>query len=285
MKRPNYKIYPSLLDKFQKYLDSEIEADSFFNIDLESGEQKLTADEIADKHEKELIDTINRVPNDPIEAADKGTCFNEIVDCIIDNRKCEREDMTIEKNYDNCDYEFGSYVRCNSVAKPDGAVYGLKATLNNFEFLFDIDFCKKAATYFKGAITQHLCKGQIETKYGTVELYGYADEIVANKVYDIKTTNSYDFGKFERSWQKDVYPYCLIESGEMTEVAEFEYTVYKLKGGSSRTPLISGDQYREVYTYNHANSTERIRTMLENQFLPWLEAHKEQITNTKIFGN
>lgn len=261
---PKYRIYPSLLDKFQKFIDSDIEADGFFNVDRETGEQKLTADEIADKHEQELIDMINRVPKPPIEAADKGTCFNEIVDCIIEKRKSSREDISIK------------------TVKENVQPYIL-AEMNGFTFCFDIALCKYMATYFDGSVCQHFCSSTIDTAYGTVELYGYADEIVRDKVFDIKTTSSYDFGKFERSWQKDVYPYCLTESGECTSIREFEYTVVKLKGGTARTPLITGDVYKEVYTYNHEQSTIRLRQMLE-RFIEWLESSRDKITDKKIFN-
>ncbi len=264
MKQPKYRIYPSLLDKFQKYLDSGMEADSFFNTDRETGEQKLTEDEIADRHEQELIDMINRVPKEPIEAADKGTCFNEIIDCLIERRKCSREDMTIE-TVDENEFSF------------------ILAQMNGFSFKFDINLCKEVSEYFKGAVCQYLCKGTIETSHGVVELYGYADEIVRDKVYDIKTTSNYDFGKFERCWQKELYPYCLVESGDCVNISEFEYTVIKLKGGTSRTPLISGDIYKEVYTYNHAKTTQNLKLMLE-RFIAWLEQHRNKITDKKIFN-
>ena len=42
-----YRFTPSLLNSFQRYLDSDIDADDFMNIDRETGEQRLTADEIA----------------------------------------------------------------------------------------------------------------------------------------------------------------------------------------------------------------------------------------------
>lgn len=264
MKPLKYRIYPSLLDKFQALLDSEVEADSFYNTDRETGEQKLTADEIADRHERELLDTINRVPRDPSEAADKGTCFNEIVDCIIEHRKSGREDVKIETMRD-------SQPPC------------IKADMDGFHFHFDIPLCKEVASMFKGAVCQHLCRATIETAYGTVELYGYADEIVRDKVHDLKTTSNYTFGKFERAWQKDVYPYCLVASGDMTEVKEFEYTVVKFRGGTARTPLITGDIYREAYTYNHEAATVRLRQMLE-RFIEWLEANRDKITDKKIFN-
>lgn len=257
-----YRIYPSLLDKFQKLIDSDIEADSFLNIN-EDGVQKLTADEIYDKHEQELIDIINRVPKPPIEAADKGTCFNEIVDCIIEGRKSSREDVSIK-----------------TIKEPTPHIL---AEMNGFTFRFDISLCKELANYFKGAICQHMCTGVISTEYGDVELYGYADEIIKDKVFDIKTTSSYDFGKFEKSWQKDLYPYCLVESGECTSISEFEYTVVKLKGGTQKTPIITGDVYKEVYTYNHERSRIRLKQILE-RFIEWIETKKDKITDKKIFN-
>ena len=54
-----YKIYPTLLDGFQRYLDSE-----------------------EDTALQELIDKINRKPFTSV-AADKGTAFNEVVEGVI----------------------------------------------------------------------------------------------------------------------------------------------------------------------------------------------------------
>ena len=116
-----------------------------------------------------------------------------------------------------------------------------------------------------------------------MELYGYADEIVRDKVFDIKTTSSYQFGKFERAWQKFVYPWCLVESGEMPEVSSFEYTVFVLSKPTSKSPFITGKMYREEYTYDHEQAGIQLRSILE-RFIEWLEAHREEITDRKIFG-
>ena len=35
MKQPSYRIYPSLLDKFDKYLRADEEVENFWNIDNE----------------------------------------------------------------------------------------------------------------------------------------------------------------------------------------------------------------------------------------------------------
>lgn len=171
-----YRIYPSLLDKFQSFLDADIEAEGFWNVDSETGEQKKTAEEIADAREQELLDAINRVPHEPIEAADKGTCFNELVDWLNGNEAR----VAIKRIADGT--ECPPYV----------------CELNGFVFKFSADLAHAVAEMFRGAVPQYLCRGYLDTCYGVVELYGYADEILRNKVFDLKTTSAYSFGKFER---------------------------------------------------------------------------------------
>jgi hypothetical protein len=263
MSQPRYRIYPSLLDKFQGFLDAEIAAEEFWNLDSE-GEYKETADEMSDRLEKELLDAVNRVPREPIEAADRGTCFNEVVDCLIAHRKCEYEGMDIR-----------------SEKRADSGV--IIANLNGFEFVYDLEVCKDAALYFKDAISQHPCSAILPTRYGDVELYGYADEIKGDVVYDIKTTGRYDFGKYGRGWQRYAYPYCLVASGEMPGVSAFEYTAFLWSGGTSRTPVLTAKMYPEVYTYDHATAERELRHICE-RFIEWLEAHRGQITDKKIFA-
>jgi hypothetical protein len=258
-----YKIYPSLLDKFQSFLDADQATEEWWNLDSE-GEYKLTADEMSDKLEQELLDAVNRVPHEPIEAADKGTCFNEVIDCLISHRKCEYEGMDIQSGE----------LAGNRV---------ITAKLNGFEFNYDFGLCREIADSLKGAISQHECRAILPTKYGDVELYGYADEIVGDEVVDIKTTSRYDFGKFSKGWQKYVYPYCLVESGEVAGVSGFEYLVVVWKGGTSRTPVLSANIYEEYYTYDHAKSKASL-TMICERFIEWLENNRHKITDKKIFA-
>lgn len=275
-----YRIYPSLLDKFQSYLDSDTEAEMWWNIDSETGEMRLTPDEIAARNEQALLDSVNRTPSEPIEAADKGTCFNEIVDCLISKKNTDRDDVVIESGVLD---QYGNFVPNGGEENAVGPEV-IRAQMNGFVFHYDLAMCKEAARYFgRQAIPQHFCKGVITTAYGDVELYGYADEIVRDKVYDIKTTSEYQFGKFERSWQKDVYPYCLVASGEMKSVSEFEYTVFQLTKPSARNPVIGAKMYAEPYTYDHTESEKRLRAFLE-RFIEWLEANRERITDRKIFN-
>ena len=263
MSNPRYKIYPSLLDKFQALLDVEQTVEEFWNLDSEGG-YKETADEMSDRLERELLDAVNRVPREPIEAADKGTCFNEVIDCLISRRKCEYEGMTVRSGW-------------------MGEESVITAELNGFTFHFNTALCKEVAEILKGAISQHRCEAMIDTRYGEVELYGYIDEIVEDAVVDIKTTSRYDFGKFSKGWQRHIYPYCLVASGQMKEVAGFEFLVVVWKGGTSRTPVLSGTIEGEWYDYHHDKSGVAIRQICE-RFIEWLEAHRDQITDKKIFA-
>ena len=263
MSNIRYKIYPSILDKFQSFLDSDIAVEEWWNLDSE-GEYKLGPDEMSDKLEQELLDAVNRVPHEPSEAADKGTCFNEVIDCLIARRKCEYEGMDIQSGE----------MAGNRV---------ITAKLNGFEFHYDMQLCKDVAKAFDGAISQHRCEAVLATKYGDVELYGYSDEIKGDIVYDIKTTGRYDFGKYGKGWQRHIYPYCLVASGQMKNVSGFAFDVVVWKGGSQRNPVLDGSFYREWYDYHHDKSEVAIRQICE-RFIEWLEAHRDQITDKKIFA-
>ena len=263
MNSVKYRIYPSLLDKFQSFLDCELAVEEFWNIDAD-GNYKETADEMSDRLEQELLDAVNRVPHDPIEAADKGTCFNEVIDCLISHRKCEYEGMDIQSGE----------VAGNRV---------ITAKLNGFTFTYDATMCKDFASEYMGAISQHRCEAYLPTSYGLVELYGYADEIVQDYVVDIKTTSRYDFGKFSKGWQRHVYPYCLVASGEMKAVSGFAYDVVVWSGGSTRNPVLTANFYREWYDFHYDQSRQALKAICE-RFIEWLEAHRGQITDKKIFA-
>lgn len=256
---PKFRFYPSLLDKFEKFLHADREFESFFNQDKETGDYKRSFEEIEAELKQSLLDTINRLPFDS-EAADKGTVFNEIVDSFLHNKRSDKVQMK------------GNF-------KDDT----ITAVYNNRTFIFSYQFCCKAAEYFHGSASQVLVKAPLTTCYGIVELYGYIDELNRNMVYDIKTTGRYEFGKYEHGWQRHVYPFCLVESGLVSDIEAFEYTAYLLKGGTSRTPAITGIQYPEVYKYDHEESRALLRAHSE-RFIEFLEENRSQITDRKIFG-
>lgn len=267
---PKYRFYPSLLDKFEQYLRADEQVESFWNVDNETGEYKKSPEEIEAELKQTLLDAINRVPFES-EAADRGTAFNAIIDCYIHRKKHipnEREPYTIIGDEET---------NIIQVAFPSTDIAPAR------HFLFDRAWCIEQSRYFAGALSQVFVSATISTRYGDVELYGFIDELLRDTAYDIKATSKYDFGKYEHGWQRHVYPYCLIASGQMGSVKAFEYTAYQLKGGTSRTPLISGTQYPEYYTYNHEQTVKLLTAHCEH-FIEFLEANREFITDKKIFG-
>lgn len=286
MKQIDYKVYPSILDKFQSFVDMSAE-DYFYqdekgvwhkNYNESTGEYHYSEAEIYELSKKELIDAINRVRS-VSEAASKGTAFNELVDALINNKKSEV--VETKKVYYDVN---GNFIRTDMPLNPKVfRLAGVEAKLEGFTFIFDIDLLKEAAEYLKGSLNQVHTSAIIETEYGNVELYGYIDELRQNKVYDLKTTKKYEFGKYSKYWQRHVYPYCLIESGACTEIECFEFTCYQLSGGTEKNQLIKGKKYPELYNYNHEQSKALIKAQCE-RFIEFLEENRELITDKKIFG-
>lgn len=268
MSKPKYRVNPSLLNKWQELVDADKHWEEFYG---NSDEPSISSEDYYRKCEQELLDSLNRVPF-VSEASSKGTALNELVDCIVDNRK-PMEEMAVERV---CQRSEEDAMKTNLI--------GYRANLDGFSFLFDAGLVHELAEYFKGAICQHLCEAVIETAFGPVIVYGYADYIHQDIVYDLKSTSRYSaYGKFSDGWQKELYPWALIESGEVTNVAGFEYTIVPLSGGSSTTPLITGEIKTEYYDYSHGAATRRLRQVLE-AFIPWIEDHRHLIHHPRVFN-
>lgn len=309
-----YRIYPSLLDKFQSFVDTEKEYEGPFNKNAYTGEYTLTFMEMEEKLKQSLLDSINRVPYRSL-AADNGTVFNELVDCLHKGRDTFREDM-----------EFKTF-------KEHGLIAGkLKREGEEDEtFLYDLESVKSAADFYRGSCAQLFVKGILNTSCGDVELYGFIDELKVDKVYDIKTTNMYNFGKFEDHWQRYVYPFCLINSGAVKEVAGFEFSVVKWRSrtewklkllpedplyqwinpssvwynannevvevfpGDDTSNLVpvfpqflkptvqSFDYYQEYYDYDHKEAITKL-TYVTESFISFLESNRDKIIDKKIFN-
>lgn len=270
MKQPSYRIYPSLLDKFDKYLRADEEVENFWNIDNETGEYKRSPEEIEESLKQDLLDAINRVPFES-EAADKGTAFNAIIDCYV---HCENHVPTERSPYSIIGDKETNTIQ---VAFPATDIAPAR------HFLFDRQWCIEQAEYFKGSLSQVYVSAILPTQYGNVELYGFIDELRKDVVYDIKSTSKYEFGKYAHGWQRHVYPYCLIASGQMESIKAFEFTAYALKGGTSRTPLISGTQYPEYYTYNHEQTVKLLTAHVEHFIEFWKLI--ENLSRTRRFSD
>lgn len=271
-RQPNYQFYATLLDAFAGYINSSIIYQEYWGFSENPGktEQDFEAEQF-----QSLIDRINRVPFDS-EAADRGTAFNEIVDCMI--LGCQSEKMQIERVYQEIVGHQDTGVETKPMLVPVGhttEVVALKATYNNRTFTFPISLCREFADYYKGATPQVLTSANLKTMYGTVRLYGYIDELMPTSVHDIKTTGKYSVGKFRHNWQHLVYPYCLIASG--CPIYDFEYNVAEFpKYGEIKT-------YTESYRFDPEQDTDRLTQHCE-QLIEFLEANRHLITDTRIFG-
>lgn len=231
-----YKIYPSLLDSFQNYLDSSKIYQKYYS-------QKISEEEFEVEQFNSLIDRINRVPFES-EAADKGTAFNELIDCIVESRTSNIIDITSKSGVFEVKYK-------------------------NHVFEFQKSLCIKFSNYFQKALTQVYVIGDLETKYGTVELYGYLDMLLPDKACDIKTTGRYTAFKYRNGWQHKVYPYCLQKMGNMIDVFEYNITDFR-------------NSWTETYNFTDKSILEL--TNLVEQFIEFLEMNKHFITDKKVFN-
>jgi len=243
--QPLYNLYPTLIDGFAGYLNSsEIYQEYWgFSEDPSKSEEEFEQEQL-----QSLIDRINRVPFES-EAADRGTAFNEIVDCIILNRTSDKMELKSEDDY-------------------------ITALYKGNTFTFPKSLCREFAGYFKGATPQVYTDAMLATKYGPVYLYGYIDELMPQSVHDIKTTGKYKAGKFRNNWQHIVYPYCLNASGNKVTDFEYNIAVFSKTGYSTFT---------EHYAYNHERDTYKLKGIVE-RFIEFLESHREVITDNKIFN-
>lgn len=193
--KPKFKFYATLLDAFQSYIDRAELYQKYYGF----AENPACSETEWDlKMERELIDKINRLPFES-GPADKGTAFNEVVDCSIEKRKSEK-------------YIF----------KLNADVTEVTASNDKYNHVFPIEICKEFADYFRDALTQQRVSGIIETCYGYVEVYGVIDELMPLSIHDIKTTSKYESFKYKNNWQHIVYPFC-------TGINDFEYNITDFK--------------------------------------------------------
>lgn len=255
MESAKYRFSPSLLAKWSDYVECESLYEEIYG---NSEEPALTLEEFEAKQEAELWDAINRVPQPPSEAAARGTLLNAIVDCKV---SWQRPDAKYN---------------IRRVSDESGRMVAIAGECDGFQFEFDAGLCRMLFDYFKGCTCQYRCEAEIDTCFGPVILYGDADYIRRDVVFDLKTTKSYKYGKYGRGWQKDVYPYCLIESGDLETVSEFEYTVIQLS--ILKNQPISGTLYRERIDYTHEWAKVRLRAVSE-ALAAYLEMNAERIVH------
>lgn len=264
MSKPKWRLTPSLLNKWSDLVNADRDWENFYG---DADEPSVSPEEYYAKRERELLDAINRVPF-VSEAASKGTALNELVDCIVE-RRGPREGITIQRMMRDDDKQ---------------TTHSFIVTIDGFTFYFDAVMVYAIWNKFKDAVCQYRCEAVMDTEFGPVILYGDADYILRDVVYDLKSTSKYSaYGKFSEGWQKDLYPWALTESGEMYGISGFEYTIVPLTGGNASNPIVSGEIKTEYYAYDHGASTGRLRAVVE-AFIPWVEERRNLITNFRIFN-
>lgn len=235
-----YHIYPSIMDGYSYY-------------------QTIEDEDARAAKKRELIDNINRVPHEPIEAASRGTALNEIVDSIIERRNACR--MNVETI--------------------DDVAY--RAIIDGFTFDFDKNMVHQLSEELAGCLCQQRVEAEIEVPQGVVTLYGYADYIATDTVIDLKTTETYTPGKYRDHWQHRVYPYCLVRSGMMDAIDSFHYLVAELQR-DRKSGVYTARFFDEEYTIGIQSCEDEIRRFLTYELLPFLDDNRNLITDKKIFG-
>lgn len=247
----NYNFYPTLLDLFQSYLDSDSVWAKYWG---QSFTPKISREQFKQTQFQNLLNGINKVPGPVNLYADRGTVFNEIVDCL------------------------------RGVGNPEKILFKkdsvkVSGELNGHVFEFLLKECEPIAYFYREALPQIKVSGTIETKYGNINLFGYIDELTSEKVYDIKTTTKYDPGKFCKNWQHKIYPFCLQKEG--LDLKEFIYDVFVLNDNNKEG--INRIGTRKFESYRIKNEEDLIRSHCEGLIL-FLKENNNLITNNKIFN-
>lgn len=245
--KPNvkYRFYATLLDGFQDYLDSEKNYEKFYSNPDNPGSPTL--DQYDNKALLDLLNRINRVPFES-EAADKGTAFNDVVDCLI-----AKSPISVKTTY--------------TIDEQAGRIF---AQYKNRNFAFPLSICLEFAEYYEGAVSQVFVTGIVHTKYGDVEVYGYIDELMPFSIHDIKSTKFYEAFKFRKHWQHRVYPYCLWQKGDAVQYFEYNITDFS-------------DTYTERYEWNADRDIPDLVQHCE-RLIEFLEVYRPYITDKKIFN-
>lgn len=252
MRKTSYRIYATLLDSFQQYLNTAEIYDKYYSY---SNEPPHTLEEFWTKQHASLIDRINRVPFTS-EATSKGTAFNAVIDMLHARQPDEKVEMS-------------------KVCDKHGKRVAVQAKLDGFTFHFPYKICREFALYYKGAIPQVKVSAILSTCYGDVELYGYIDELMPLSAHDIKYTRNYSASKFKHHSQHLVYPYCLIQNG--SNVRTFEYNAAEeSKSGKWQT-------FTETYVFDPVRDTPILRERCEG-LIAFLLQNSQFITDKKIFG-
>lgn len=237
-----YRISPSLLNAFDGWLNAGEDWDKFWG---ESDLPPVTREGYERGKLEELLGYINGVAQEPSEAADRGTCLNEIVDCLLGNRP--RGDV-----------------------RWSGSDGFYKAVKGDFTFLFDRGLVDSLTLMLQSSVAQYHLDHAYDFEGGRIRLHGYADYIFPTMIWDLKTTGKYTTEKYAQNWQRHVYPVVAVDSGELVKCEKF--TFYALECTKDRkSGVITGKAFAESYDVNLVESRERVLEYVRCVVVPWLD--------------
>lgn len=256
MSKPILRVWVTLLNAFTRFLNS----DELYNEHLEyKGDDAMSADDFHAQAFADFIDSINRVPKD-IPAATEGTAYGEM------HVKWALGEFTPEPVQE--------YYKNGNPNGPRRFVYthtyhsnvtGEQVTIT---YKWNYEVALEVQEHFVGGVFEHLTETTLDTKYGSVILYGYVDLIRLNVMSDLKKTGKYDALKFMKEWQYRVYPMSLRREG--VKVDTFKYIACT----GDRHVYIEEHPYQERFESEIIAHVEALYEFIQN--------NRELITNKKL---
>ena len=241
-----YRISPSLLNSFSDWLNYETVWEKFWG---NAETPAMTQEEFGQKQLAELLAYINREPQEPNEAAERGTCLNEIIDRRIGADPNGSVRVTVDVD-----------------------IY--RAERNGFTFQFNAADVDSLTETFRGTMPQYHLSQRYTIGNREVTLHGYSDYLFPDRIGDLKTTGRYESEKYRDNWQRKVYPLVAEDSGAMQVCREF--TFYALQCKTDKSGIIGMEAYEESYDFHHDESKDEVLTFLDAFLLPQLDAWLEE---------
>jgi len=180
---------------------------------------------------EEFIDKINRVERPRTIEMLRGMEFERLVNALAKSKKIPTEPIQV----------------LDKIVSPEIIM----------DFISDMEHSAQ----------QVFLECQVSTRYGLVRLYGYADDILGDTVFDTKTTKEFELGKYRNNFQHRVY----LEALKKTGINQFIYRVTDFE-----------NYFEDVYDYHPDFKTDLIRIC--EQLIEFLTVYRNQITDKKIFG-
>ena len=193
---------------------------------------------------QDLLNRINREPFEATDAMKKGTAFHEIL------------------NLDKSEFDKLPY----GIGKKGNA----EVILNDYCFDLMLVDEFRLKTRYRSELFEIRLEHVVDFGDYEVMLYGYLDWVWRNSIIDIKTTARYDFPKYAKGYQHQVYLYIANQLG--FKLDNFTYMVTNFK-----------DTYVESYHYQEQRFYNNLKAIC-NELVDFITNHRSLIHDKKIFN-